>query len=283
MTNEIMKKFEIKMAEKGIDISTSEVIKLQEESYTGIALSFGPVPAPVLRLDEFEQMAEKAEDEIVDAMMEKAEALLAKAATESFVSRMDFLGVYDEVRPRLFMAVVETERNKYTLRRCPHRSLVDMSAVCRVNVSEDDENIASALVTDSMMKLWGVTEEQLFADAYDNMSVELMDMGAIVPGADADCPIKIARTKGIQANGAGVIAMPNFCEEMARKFGKSFYLLPSSIHEVLLVPDDDMFSPEPMVEMVRDINRTQVSLQERLTDNAYYYNKDTAELTALAD
>ena len=73
-------------------------------------------------------------------------------------------------------------------------------------------------------------------------------------------------------HGAGVIAYPNFFEDAAEKLGGDFYVLPSSIHEVLLVRDNGEMTAKDLEAMVREVNATQVAPEEQLTDHVYHYD-----------
>ena len=73
-------------------------------------------------------------------------------------------------------------------------------------------------------------------------------------------------------HGAGVIAYPDFMEEAAKRLGGDFYVLPSSIHEVLLVPDTPDVSAVELQKMVQSVNMEQVAPEERLSDHVYHYD-----------
>ena len=54
--------------------------------------------------------------------------------------------------------------------------------------------------------------------------------------------------------------------------GENFYILPSSIHEVIIIAESQSPSKDDLQDMVRDINETQVDAEELLSDTIYYYN-----------
>lgn len=135
------------------------------------------------------------------------------------------------------------------------------------------------------MEQFGVTHDQLREDALVNapeirpseirgMSVvmtEMMGPGMIPEIDPADEQMFVA---GVSDNihGAGVIAYPNFFEDAAEKLGGDFYVLPSSIHEVLLVRDNGEMTAKDLEAMVREVNATQVAPEEQLTDHVYHYD-----------
>jgi len=66
--------------------------------------------------------------------------------------------------------------------------------------------------------------------------------------------------------------MEQACDKAAERAGGDFYILPSSIHEVLIVPDNGMMDLAALENMVREVNATTVDPSEKLTDNVYHYD-----------
>ena len=73
-------------------------------------------------------------------------------------------------------------------------------------------------------------------------------------------------------HGAGVLAYQDFMDQAAERAGGDFFILPSSIHEILIVPDDGNATLSQLQDMVREVNATQVAPEEKLTDNVYHYD-----------
>ena len=70
---------------------------------------------------------------------------------------------------------------------------------------------------------------------------------------------------------------------MADVLNTSFYILPSSIHETILVPDSGQYTPHELQEIVKSANRTVVERKEFLSDSVYYYDRDTGMLSVVAE
>ena len=70
--------------------------------------------------------------------------------------------------------------------------------------------------------------------------------------------------------GAAVILYDGVLKDIAK--GEDLVILPSSIHEVLILKAKQNDSPAELKAMVQDVNATQVALEERLSDNVYKYN-----------
>lgn len=73
-------------------------------------------------------------------------------------------------------------------------------------------------------------------------------------------------------HGATVLFYPGMMETLAKIFKGNYFILPSSIHECITIPDNGDFTYEGLKEMVATINHTQVEPKDRLTDEVYYYD-----------
>ncbi len=274
------------------DISLSDVAKLQNAGYSGIVVRKEGNPLG-LNLD-----ASAIYKEFEKGSFDYGEALdkITDAALHGFDTApafdMESLTNYDSMKEHLSMQVVATERNAEMLKNIPHKEIEDMSVVCRFIVSSDKEGIGSILVTNDVLKSMGVTEEQLFADANkyapdlrpgeirgmadvlaEMMGIDVSEfddrLGSPLPGGDM--PMYVATTRD-KTNGAGIIAYPGFMEMAAEKIGGDFYLLPSSVHEVILVPDRENSDYRELENMVQEVNATQVEPKDRLSDHVYHYD-----------
>lgn len=93
------------------------------------------------------------------------------------------------------------------------------------------------------------------------------------PALEPD-PDEILFVAGVpdQTHGAAVIAYPNFFENAAEKLGGDYFIIPSSIHEVLLVKDTGEMNARDLAAMIREVNATEVAPEDVLTDHAYHYD-----------
>jgi hypothetical protein len=96
--------------------------------------------------------------------------------------------------------------------------------------------------------------------------------GFPVPGPDPGQPTLYVATMESMNRGAGVLAYPGFLDEAAEKLGGSFFILPSSIHELLFLQDNGTMDRHELTAMVRSINAAEVSPEDQLSDNVYHYD-----------
>ena len=199
---------------------------------------------------------------------------------------------YDQMKDKLVMEVVSAEANAEMLENVPHQNMEDMAVVYRFVINSDETGRASILATNDMINAMGVTPEQLHADALENapqirpaqitgmseviaemMGRDQAEMMGIVPVDPKDEQMFVA-TVSDKVMGAGVIAYQDFMDQAADRLGGSFYILPSSRHEVLLVPDNGQMSLGDLESMVREVNATQVAPEDKLTDSVYHYDAE---------
>ena len=76
-------------------------------------------------------------------------------------------------------------------------------------------------------------------------------------------------TNNVQLNGAAALFYPGVMDQAAERLGGDFIVLPSSTHEVIMIPADGMTDFRSLEQMVKDINRSQVAPEERLSDHVY--------------
>ena len=276
--------------EQGSDmnVSVNEVKKLNE-SYE--AMTVTPEGARVgvnIGIERFYDAYNEGRpfDEVVD----KAVETINHGINERPDFDIDSFTDYSQMKEKLAMEVVSAETNKEMLENVPHKDLEDMAVVYRFVLSSDDEGRASILVTNQMLESMGVTPEQLHADALEiapqikpaeirgmsEVMAEMMGMEqaealGIMPMRPEDEQLFVA-TVPDKTHGAGVLAYQNFMDQAAERVGGDFFILPSSIHEVLIVPDNGRMDLKELEAMVRDVNATQVAPADKLTDNVYHYD-----------
>lgn len=209
----------------------------------------------------------------------------------------------DNARDNIVFQVVNTMQNEDMLRDMPHRDYQDLSIIYRWVVAVDERGIQSTVVRDNLAKQLGMTEADLFKCAVENtrrifppmvksmndvmrdmmmsdgMPAEIADMLLEEMPADRTMWI-ISNDRGV--NGAGSMLYEDVLHKLAMQLESDLYLLPSSVHECIAV-SVDMGDPYELAEMVNEINMSQVSLEERLSNQVYHYDKDARRLTLATD
>ena len=279
-----------RLAEQGADVkvSVNEVNKLNE-SYEAITVT--PEGSNIGVNMSIEKFYDAVQDGTpYDSVVDKAVETIGRGIEQRPDIDVAALTDYSQMKEKLAMEVVSAEANKEMLENVPHQNMEDMAVVYRFILSSDDEGRASVLVTNQILENMGVTPEQLHADAMENapqikpaeikgmsevmaemMGIEQAEMMGIVPVDPKDEQMFVA-TVPDKVHGAGVLAYQDFMDQAAERVGGDFFILPSSIHEVLIIPDNGKMDLKDLENMVKEVNATQVAPADKLTDSVYHYD-----------
>lgn len=269
----------------GVQVEIRPVEKLQGESYTGLSIQPNDSPmAATLNLDTvYNQMVDqgKSFQEVADDLITHAADIIVD------MPKIDVNDItnYEQMKNTLVVQVIPTDRNAEMLADIPHKNIEDMSLVYRMQIDQNENGTSSVLITNAMLENYGVTVDQLHQDAMDAAVInnpatfrsmqevlsDLMGMPAdLMPPMDG--PQMYVASVENSLNGAGVIAYPDFMNQVAEQVGGDFFVLPSSVHEVLVVPDDGSIDRHDLESMVREVNASEVLPKDQLSDNVYHYD-----------
>ena len=201
---------------------------------------------------------------------------------EELAQRLDFSPEY--IRGHLYYRLIGKEQNGALLQEIPHRCYLNLAVVYYWLVYEEEEQLGSIMMTQRQMERLEWTEELLWQMAQENtpalFPLVTKGMEEIVGEAlmqHAEMPVLVlSNTKGI--NGAACLLYPGTLEWMEEKMQGSFYILPSSIHELIVIPYNGT-PASSLCEMVYCINRTQLPKEDVLSDAVYYYSRETKALS----
>lgn len=186
--------------------------------------------------------------------------------------------------------LVSKERNKQFLESVPHLPFLNMAVVFYIIHHVSKEGMESICVTNELAGKWGLSAKSLYIIAEKNTPILLppvidtmehtleLLMGeincAIEPAGDSNKPIPMhIMTNKYQINGASVLLYHGLLDGLAEKLGTDLYVIPSSIHELIIMPaEDGSLSLSKLSDMVKEINENHVKEEEILSDCAYYYD-----------
>lgn len=191
---------------------------------------------------------------------------------------------YDYARKHLRLRLVPGASP--ILASTPHRMIVDMGLVAQIEIDAfADSGRSTAIVTNDMLNLYHIEEDTLFEDALkntlENEPMSLKPLSAIIAEMcpEADIPDDAySRTAYVATNktnlhGASVLSYPTFYREAIEVFRGSFWIIPSSIHELILI-DDNSFSAAALDAMIEHVNRDTNRWNDFLSNHCYHYDAD---------
>lgn len=197
---------------------------------------------------------------------------------------------WEEFRHNVYMRLINTERNKERLQEIPHQEFLDLSLVYSYSVPVFEEMAGTLVITNEHLKLLNITKEELHQAAKSNgerfqpirlcemkeMLLNIADkLGITVTEEDNQYHCLYVITNKTGMFGAVAMILEEELKVFSKRISNSFYILPSSIHELILVPASCELSVEYLASMVHDINETHVDPTEVLSDSIYFYDMET--------
>ena len=203
----------------------------------------------------------------------------------------DFFTDYRKIKPTVVYKLIHYERNRSLLERIPHLPFLDLAIVFYCLLNDTPAGNATVLIHNSHLELWNISFQELYQDARKNaprlLPAELKAMSEVLEELageqeTAEIPMYVL-TNTRRALGSACILYDEVLKSCAERIGEAFYLLPSSIHEMILLPDSAAIHAKELLAMVREINTTQVRDTEVLSDQIYYYSPDSGQISMLKD
>ena len=198
---------------------------------------------------------------------------------------------FEQAKNRVVFKLIHFEKNQRLLKDIPHFKFLDLAIVFYLLLDRTEKGTASVLITNDMMKQWEQSLLKLYCLANANtpslLTAELMPMNDVILELLGD---KAEDYEPDEENhmyilsneqrhfGAACILYPPVLEDIAKILGDDYYILPSSIHEVIILSAKYASSQEDLDEMIREINNTQVASEEILSEHAYYYSRERKRL-----
>lgn len=227
---------------------------------------------------------------ITDTVMDTYE----RNKTDRSIDMGGFLN-YESAKEHIVYKLVNTEKNSELLEHIPHIPFHDLSIVFEYLISQGDMSqgnmgSTSILIRNEYMNAWNADTEELYRTASINTPLlrrfELKSMGEVLCemedmmdfGEPCDIvPMYVLRNES-KVLGAACILYPDLLSDFAAACGSDLFIIPSSIHEMLILPYADPSESADIKNMIRDINRTAVTTEEVLSDNLYIYELSTDKL-----
>ena len=264
----------------GADVHVSPVTKNNNTVLDGlVVMAPGANISPTLYLNQIYEIYRDTGD--FEAIWEDLYSVYQKYSFTQTIN-LDFLSDFEQVRPCLFCRLVSAARNTQLLADVPHRLFLDLAVIYYIGIPCDGQTRGSILVTNSQAAEWGVTPEDLEQIALENnrtkLPAELISLSGFLAQEDPclqsenDDPVPLyILTNNVKYYGASALLDNELLQHFAENAG-DFYILPSSLHEVLLISAENAPAPEILNEIIRDVNSTHLDPTDILSDHLYTYS-----------
>lgn len=197
---------------------------------------------------------------------------------------------FEKVRDKVVCKLVSYEKNQYILSRVPHRRFLNLAIVYYYKMDDPVIGKASILIQNAHMELWNIDQEGLERLASENtlrllpfafMGIEELVTqitGKEMPDLYPDALKLYVLTNTEQYYGAVNMTFGSVLDSVYQKLGMDFYILPSSIHECMILKAEEDVMPEILQKIVEDINEECVDASEVLGTSVYRYDGNQRKL-----
>ena len=271
------------------NVTINEVLKTNVKRDGLTILKKGEYISPTIYLEPYYMRLIQKEDisNILDDIISIYEKAKADNSNTSF--DVSLIRDFNQIKNKLFVRLINKHMNKELLAESPFACFLDDFAIvpyCIVNMVED--GIASFRVNNLHLEMWGVESNEIIKIAIANtralFGVELQSMREVLfgkrtmeevnlPFPEMFNPPMFVLTNKQKMNGASVALFDDVLKEFAKVHG-NFYVIFSSVHEALLIPDDYKLDLESLTSMNLEVNETSVDCDEVLGTKAYFYDEE---------
>ena len=227
--------------------------------------------APTIYLEEFYQKYLKGQQvpDLADSICSIYQEIRVKKTCDC-QNLFDF----NHVKEHIVYKLIRRDANEELLKQIPYEPFLDLAVVYYIQIDNTRFGSAAIQIRNEHLRYWRVEKEEIRRLAGKNTPrIYPVQIRQIVR-------FMYVATNEQCSLGAAVMRYPAFREKVRGMIRGDFYILPSSIHEVILVPESFGLEPERMQEMVKEINQTGVVPEEVLSDSVYYFDGEEIRIVA---
>lgn len=199
---------------------------------------------------------------------------------------MEFFKEFERVRDRICYRLIRRRGNEELLEKIPYVEFLDLAICFFYSYVGKELGKGRIPIYESHLDMWGVGIKELMSLAGKNTPRlypgNLHSMEDILKECEdyeegefpADSKLEVL-TNSDRVYGAACVLYPGMLEKIAGKRKKGFYIIPSSVHEVLILAETGSENIPEIRKIICEANRCVVSREEILSDNLYYYDYST--------
>ncbi|MBO7374233.1 MAG: hypothetical protein J6Z07_06445 [Lachnospiraceae bacterium] len=201
---------------------------------------------------------------------------------------------FENIKDNVVYKIVNYEKNAELFKDIPHKKFLDLAIVYYINIKDDTFENASILINNNQLKVWGVDE--IMIDELAKKNTPLIHKAEIKTMADTlielmsspdeetidflqseNSPMYVVSNED-KVFGAAVLLYDGLIREFSKRVDSSVWIIPSSVHELILVPSVYVTDSSILDDMICEINATEVPGTDILSNHAYYYDKKKDEI-----
>ncbi|MCR4677171.1 MAG: DUF5688 family protein [Lachnospiraceae bacterium] len=274
------------------EVKSHTVLKSNNVRRPGVTINYPNVNvSPTIYLDDYYRDYENGDS--FEEVCEKLRKMVTDAKADTDVD-LSFLHDWEKVKTRLYFRLSNTEKNKAYLADKPSLVFNDLSAIFYVLISHSQIGQGTIAITDAMFKEWHVSREEAFEAAqkntFEQLGTDVMNIEEVIIGLMKDRGMEVPEelfeefnsnkvpmfviTNKAKTLGASCLLDNDSLSRLAEDLESDLFVLPCSIHEIIAIPASQGYKPDILREMVTQINGSEVSDVDFLSDSVYLFSRE---------
>ena len=285
---------------QGMQFSVVETTKNNGVILTGLNVQVpGENISPVIYMNDFYDEVKKGES--IEETMESIASCIVHCRHDAMLNMNIGLHDIDSLKDRVTPMLINAKADKEMLQTMPHILVEDLAMIFKVDMSlPGGDGRGTMKVKNEMLERWGISKEELYQKAASN--VQKYDAPVMTPMSemvfefasgektntnlleepqmisDFDNEMMFVLSNESRYHGTSALVCSEVMNKINELMPNGFYILPSSIHETLIVSKECGMGGKELGQMVREVNRDMVSREEVLSDRVYEYDKELGQI-----
>lgn len=282
------------------DISTKEILKNNNLRLDGLIMSqSGLNISPTIYLNYYYDMYQQNTYDFHEIVQQIVNCYEENKMDEDF--DIESFTDYNQVKDHIVYRLINLNQNQELLEGIPFVPYLDLAIIFYYSIPENNLTnayfqgaTASIQINNEHLEMWNVTVKDIYAQAKRN--THKMFPAVVKPIAevlkkfltngdwdldyDSLLPLKLyVLSNSIKCHGATALLYQNQLQKCADELDQDLIIIPSSIHEIIYLPASAVDDMEYVTQMIHNVNETEVSVDEILSDHPYFYSRETHKLS----
>lgn len=285
---------------QNMEFTVVENMKNNGVVLTGLSVHIpGENISPVIYMNDFYDEIRKGES--IEKTMESIASCVGHCRHDAMLNMNIGLHDIDSLKDRVTPMLINAKANKEMLQTMPHILVEDLAVIFKVDMYlPGGDGRGTMKIKNEMLERWGISKTELYQKAASN--VQKYDAPVMTPMSemvfefasgektntnlleepqmisDFDNEMMFVLSNESRYHGTSALVCSEVMNKINELMPNGFYILPSSIHETLIVSKECGMGGKELGQMVREVNRDMVSREEVLSDRVYEYDKELGQI-----
>lgn len=274
--------------DEGMDVQIHTALKNNGNERVGLTISDKHINlSPTIYLEEYFKHYQNGEpiECIVESILDVYHEIKFEHSWE-----VHTISDFNFIKEKIVYKIIHAPQNETLLKMLPHVSFLDFAIVFYILFDVDENGTATIPVTDDLIQLWNTNLKEIHQLAKRNtprlLPAVFKPMRVVVEellGNPCDNEVQaddimFVLTNSLRSLGAACVLYDGILTQIGNFLKENYYILPSSIHEVIIIPESQAPDVDTLNEMVLEVNETQVELEDILSNHVYFYDCESEAL-----